>query len=202
MLILVFLGLPHPCHGSIHLLLLCGKSRGGLLCRYGDRVSGQTFHCLHKAEDQRPAVEAYSRPQYDSKSSSYIDEGGAHLWGRLQGGEQVQLHQVQRPLLQRDHLQPGNGGELVRNYVEPTFFSLLLQTCHWWYLVDCESSEKYYFNQVRCDPILSCEKIANPWLKKHITEQHPSWFVPVVCATVKWRINLLLQQCPGSLCRE
>ena len=31
----------------------------------------------------------------------------------LKGGEQVQLHQVQRPLLQRDHLQPGNGGELL-----------------------------------------------------------------------------------------
>ena len=57
---LILVGLPHPCHCSIHLLLLCGESRGGLLCRYGDRVSGQTFHCLHKAEDKRPAIEAYS----------------------------------------------------------------------------------------------------------------------------------------------
>ena len=41
------------------------------------------------------------------------------MWGWLEGGEQVQLHQVQPPLLQRDHLQPGDGGELVGNL---TFF--------------------------------------------------------------------------------
>merc|ERR1711971_868907 len=28
-----------------------------------------------------------------------------------------------------------------------TIYSQEIGTCHWWYLVDCESSEKYYFNQ-------------------------------------------------------
>merc|ERR1711934_794160 len=28
-----------------------------------------------------------------------------------------------------------------------TIYSQEMGTCHWWYLVDCESSEKYYFNQ-------------------------------------------------------
>ena len=40
-----------------------------------------------------------------------ICEGGAHMRRWLKGGEQVQFHQVQRTLLQRDNLQPGNGGE-------------------------------------------------------------------------------------------
>ena len=44
------------------------------------------------------------------------------MWRGLQGGEQVQLHQVQHPLLQRHHLQPGNGGDLLVNYVDLTFF--------------------------------------------------------------------------------
>jgi len=29
-----------------------------------------------------------------------------------------------------------------------TIYSQEMGTCHWWYLVDCESSEKYYFSQV------------------------------------------------------
>merc|ERR1712037_224422 len=28
-----------------------------------------------------------------------------------------------------------------------TIYSQEMGTCHWWYLVDCESSEKYYFSQ-------------------------------------------------------
>merc|ERR1712130_646376 len=28
-----------------------------------------------------------------------------------------------------------------------TIYSQEMGTCHWWYLVDCQSSEKYYFNQ-------------------------------------------------------
>ena len=37
--------------------------------------------------------------------------GVPHLRGRPQGRQPVQLHQVQRALLQRHHLQPGEGGE-------------------------------------------------------------------------------------------
>ena len=69
-------------------------------------------------------------------------------------------------------------------------FPVLLQTCHWSYLVDCESSEKYYFNQV----VIVLPSTSNPWLNKYITEQHPSWLVPVIDSTVKcWTIKFLLQ---------
>jgi len=50
----------------------------------------------------------------------------------------------------------GGGSKVVNKYSfikysalcsNGTIYSQEMGTCHWWYLVDCESSEKYYFNQ-------------------------------------------------------
>merc|ERR1719234_2767032 len=50
----------------------------------------------------------------------------------------------------------GGGSKVVNKYSfikystlcsNGTIYSQEIGTCHWWYLVDCESSEKYYFNQ-------------------------------------------------------
>merc|ERR1712037_148989 len=44
-----------------------------------------------------------------------------------------------------------------------TIYSQEMGTCHWWYLVDCESSEKYYFNQnnIRVDSSQSSVQQSN-----------------------------------------
>merc|ERR1712212_481881 len=44
-----------------------------------------------------------------------------------------------------------------------TIYSQEIGTCHWWYLVDCESSEKYYFNQnnIRVDSSQSSVQQSN-----------------------------------------
>merc|ERR1719382_22810 len=50
----------------------------------------------------------------------------------------------------------GGGSRVVNKYSfikysalcsNGTIYSQEMGTCHWWYLVDCESSEKYYFSQ-------------------------------------------------------
>merc|ERR1712032_1473010 len=50
----------------------------------------------------------------------------------------------------------GGGSKVVNKYSfikysalcsNGTIYSQEMGTCHWWYLVDCESSEKYYFSQ-------------------------------------------------------
>jgi len=50
----------------------------------------------------------------------------------------------------------GGGSKVVNKYSfikysalcsNGTIYSQEIGTCHWWYLVDCESSEKYYFSQ-------------------------------------------------------
>merc|ERR1719458_1441118 len=44
-----------------------------------------------------------------------------------------------------------------------TIYSQEMGTCHWWYLVDCESSEKYYFSQnnIRADSSQSSVQQSN-----------------------------------------
>merc|ERR1711990_1320951 len=66
----------------------------------------------------------------------------------------------------------GGGSKVVNKYSfikysalcsNGTIYSQEMGTCHWWYLVDCESSEKYYFNQnnIRVDSSQSSVQQSN-----------------------------------------
>ena len=103
---MAFAGLPDLSHSAKDLLLVCGKGRGGLLCRCGDRMPGGflgKIFSLVVGQEPSCVLSALDAEMPTCLAShviiSHIASGGAHVRRGIKGGELIQSITIE-PLIE------------------------------------------------------------------------------------------------------